>query len=125
MLPVRRLPTGCCNPFPSPTPQPGDCIILNAATSSVGQCLLQLCKLLRLRAVAVVRSHGDGPFERSAAWLKGLGASEVLRDEGSLKVGGARRSDQRDRHQLPAPPQAPLPPAASPTHRGSAAASAR
>jgi trans-2-enoyl-CoA reductase len=37
------------------TLQAGDCVLLNGATSTVGQALLQLCKLLKLRAVAVAR----------------------------------------------------------------------
>ncbi len=102
-------------------------MILNAANSSVGQVLLQLARLLRLRTVAVVRpppqphasgaaaaaagvtatskTHlktpnnsssnsssggvtGDssGKWERTVSWLRGLGATEVLKDEGSLRV---------------------------------------
>lgn len=70
--------------------QPGDCVILNAANSTVGRCLLQLCRLLRLRAVAVVRGgegEGGSRFEQVEVRLKALGASHVLMDEGSLKVG--------------------------------------
>ncbi|KXZ54060.1 hypothetical protein GPECTOR_5g168 [Gonium pectorale] len=103
--------------------KPGDAIILNAATSSVGQALLQLARLLRLRAVAMVapdraqqqgqqhqsqpaaqqrqggqegeaagggkgdeRSAASSKWERTAAWLRSLGAAEVLPDEGSLRV---------------------------------------
>jgi NADPH:quinone reductase-like Zn-dependent oxidoreductase len=67
-LPVRADDPAC----PSPLPQPGDCVILNAATSSVGQCLVQLCKLLRLRAVAVV----SGGCARASVSCPRLGASE-------------------------------------------------
>ncbi|GAX80556.1 hypothetical protein CEUSTIGMA_g7993.t1 [Chlamydomonas eustigma] len=35
--------------------KPGDCIILNSANSTVGQAVLQISKLLKLRAIAVVR----------------------------------------------------------------------
>jgi trans-2-enoyl-CoA reductase len=62
--------------------KPGDAVVLNAATSTVGQCVVQLCAMLKLRAVAVVRSRKD--FDKTAAWLKSLGASEVLKDEGSI-----------------------------------------
>ncbi len=82
--------------------QPGDCVVLNAATSSVGQCLLQLCKLLRLRAVAVVRSHGEAAFDKTAAWLRGLGACEVLRDEGSLRVSSGSGWAAAREHRLQA-----------------------
>ncbi|MEW5309080.1 MAG: hypothetical protein WDW38_000991 [Sanguina aurantia] len=66
--------------------KPGDCIILNAANSTVGQIVLQLAALLRLRVVAVARDGGRGDWDRFSAWLRSLGASEVLKDEGSLKV---------------------------------------
>lgn len=65
--------------------KPGDCVILNGANSTVGQCLLQLCRLLKLRAVAVIRRHSDSSFERISKALLSLGAVEVLPDEGSLK----------------------------------------
>lgn len=64
--------------------KPGDCVILNAANSTVGQLLLQLCILLRLRAVAVISDKAD--FDKTALWLRALGASEVLPDQGSLKI---------------------------------------
>jgi mitochondrial enoyl-[acyl-carrier protein] reductase / trans-2-enoyl-CoA reductase len=69
--------------------QPGDSVILNAATSSVGQCLLQLCKLLKLRGIAVINAPAAGQqlhHERTVEWLRSLGAVEVLVDDGSLKV---------------------------------------
>lgn len=86
--------------------QPGDCVIINAANSIVGRTLLQLCKLLKLRCVAVVRCSGStGPkaaqadaaggdgggsgaskFAATAEELKVLGATLVLKDEGSVKV---------------------------------------
>lgn len=62
--------------------QPGDCLILNAANSTVGQTIVQLCKLLKLRVVAVVRDASP----RMVDFLKAIGATEVLKDEGSLKV---------------------------------------
>ncbi|KAK9829388.1 hypothetical protein WJX72_005534 [[Myrmecia] bisecta] len=64
--------------------KPGDCVILNAANSTVGQAVIQLCALLRLRCVAVVRDHGDP--DKMQAWLKDLGASEVVCDAGSIKA---------------------------------------
>jgi hypothetical protein len=51
----------------------------------VGQLLVQLCHLLRLRAIAVVSAESD--FDKTALWLRALGAAEVLKDQGSLKVG--------------------------------------
>ena len=62
--------------------KPGDAVVLNAATSTVGQCVVQLCSMLKLRAIAIVRERKD--FEKTEAWLKSLGASEVLKDDGSL-----------------------------------------
>jgi hypothetical protein len=67
----------------------------------VGRIVLQLCKLLKLRAVAALRGkptsssstedagvpcRNDAWFERVAEQLQHLGATIVLRDEGSLKV---------------------------------------
>jgi trans-2-enoyl-CoA reductase len=71
--------------------QPGDCVILNAPNSTVGRTVLQLCKLLKLRAVAVLRckpssAAADDRFEAVAEQLRGLGVTLVLRDEGSVKV---------------------------------------
>lgn len=64
--------------------KPGDCLLLNAANGSIGQCILQLAALLRLRAVAVISEHAE--FEKTAAWLRSLGAAEVLLDSGSVRV---------------------------------------
>lgn len=68
--------------------QPGDCIILNAANSTVGQLIIQLCRLLQLRCVAVVREReqATGGVAQCADRLKSLGATHVLLDKGSLKV---------------------------------------
>jgi len=63
--------------------RPGDTVILNGANGSIGQVVIQLCHLLKLRSVAVVRDLGN--MERLSPWLKTLGASEVLVDTGSLK----------------------------------------
>ena len=68
--------------------QPGDCVILNAANSTVGRVIIQLCHLLQLRCVAVVREC-EQPLEgfvQLANRLKALGASLVIQDSGSLKV---------------------------------------
>lgn len=59
-------------------------MILNAANGTVGQLVLQLCHLLRLRGIAVV--SGESEFEKTALWLRSLGAAEVLLDQGNLKV---------------------------------------
>jgi NADPH:quinone reductase-like Zn-dependent oxidoreductase len=78
--------------------QPGDCVIINAANSIVGRTLLQLCKLLKLRCVAVLRCRSSGTaggsadssdarFAATAEQLQALGATLVLKDEGSIKVG--------------------------------------
>ena len=64
--------------------KPGDAVVLNAATSAVGQCVIQLCSMLKLRAIAIVRERKD--FEKTEAWLKTLGASEVLKDQGSIAL---------------------------------------
>jgi NADPH:quinone reductase-like Zn-dependent oxidoreductase len=68
-------------------------VIINAANSIVGRTLLQLCKLLKLRSVAVLRCHPssaadgtDTKFTTTAEQLQALGATLVLKDEGSIKV---------------------------------------
>lgn len=55
--------------------KPGDSVILNAANSTIGTLIIQLCRMLKLRAIAIVRDGGD--FEKTAAWLRSLGATEV------------------------------------------------
>ncbi|PRW34018.1 trans-2-enoyl- reductase [Chlorella sorokiniana] len=45
---------------------------------------LKLCHLLRLRAIAVISAEPE--FEKTALWLRSLGAAEVLLDSGSLKA---------------------------------------
>eukprot|EP00879_Flechtneria_rotunda_P012796 GHRR01013360.1.p1 GENE.GHRR01013360.1~~GHRR01013360.1.p1 ORF type:complete len:273 (+),score=134.77 GHRR01013360.1:1434-2252(+) len=92
--------------------KPGDCVILNAPNSTVGRILLQLCKLLKLRAIALLRvrhlskaaaglkgglspetaaqnvddAGSDARFSAVAHQLQALGATLVLRDEGSIKA---------------------------------------
>lgn len=59
------------------TLKPGDSVILNAANSTVGTCVIQLCRMLKLRAIGVVRQREGQDFEETAKRLKALGASEV------------------------------------------------
>ena len=68
------------------TLKPGDSVIINAGTSTVGQCVIQLASMLKLRPIAVVRESDSSAFEKTGVWLKSLGASEVLVDGGSLKL---------------------------------------
>ena len=66
--------------------KPGDCVLLNGASGTVGQLIVQLCHLLRLRAVAILASLSDDEFEKTAAMLTKLGAVHVIRDRGSVKA---------------------------------------
>ena len=59
-------------------------MVLNAATSTVGQAVIQLCTTLQLRTVAVACDHGK--FDKTVLWLRSLGATEVLKDQGSIKA---------------------------------------
>jgi len=68
------------------TLKPGDSVILNAANSTVGSCVIQLCRMLKLRAIAVIRQRDVPEFEETAGRLKAMGASEVLSEGGSLKA---------------------------------------
>lgn len=64
--------------------KPGDSVILNASNGAIGSVVVQLCRMLKLRAIAVVRPSPD--FDKIAAELKTFGAVEVLPDSGSLKA---------------------------------------
>ena len=58
--------------------KPGDGVILNAANSTVGTCLIQLCRCLKLRPIAVVRDPGSKEdLDKVVARLKGMGAAEA------------------------------------------------
>lgn len=61
--------------------QPGDCVMLSAANSTVGQTVIQLCKVLRLRCVAIVRDP-----HKTKTWLQELGASVVLGESVNIRV---------------------------------------
>ncbi|KAK3281133.1 hypothetical protein CYMTET_11062 [Cymbomonas tetramitiformis] len=56
------------------TLKPGDSVILNGANSTIGTIIIQLCRMMKLRTVALLRDSGD--FEKTATWLKSLGATE-------------------------------------------------
>lgn len=57
----------------------GDTVIQNGANSAVGQAVIQLCRIWGISCVAVVRSRPD--MAEMTAFLKGLGAAEVLTEE--------------------------------------------
>jgi trans-2-enoyl-CoA reductase len=60
------------------TLKPGDGVILNAANSTVGTCVIQLCRCLKLRPIAVVRDPGTKEdMDKLVARLKALGAAEA------------------------------------------------
>ena len=82
----------------------GDWVVLNGATSSVGQCLVQLARILKLRTLCLVRdpsreresdvkdsgsstkaltSLAVDHFAKTSEWLKALGATEILPDIGA------------------------------------------
>ena len=94
----------------SPELRPGDAVVVNGANGAVGAATLQLCALLKLRAVAVTRprkgsnpkgSNPDGDEDsagsnpavdsKTTARLLALGAAEVLADEGNLRDALERR----------------------------------
>lgn len=60
--------------------KPGDCIVLNAATGAVGQFLIQIASLLRLRVVAVASvPQGDADdSSRSRGRTRGRSSSEPV-----------------------------------------------
>lgn len=65
--------------------KPGDCVILNGANGTIGQLVIQLSHLLRLRTVAVISSE-SADIEKTTAWLQRLGAVHVIQDKGSIKA---------------------------------------
>jgi len=64
--------------------KPGDAVILNAANSTIGTIVIQLCRMLKLRVVAVVRDNGE--MDKTATWLKTLGATEVISDSANIRM---------------------------------------
>ena len=52
-------------------------MVLNAASSTVGQVVLQLCKVLQLRCIALVRDHGK--HEQTANWLQVIPPPSYMR----------------------------------------------
>ena len=55
--------------------QAGDCVALNAANSTVGQVIVQLCRVLQLRCIALVRNHGK--LATTQKWLQ-VGGAHLL-----------------------------------------------
>lgn len=58
---------------------PGDTVIQNGANSAVGQAVFQLCREWNLNCVGVVRDRPN--IDELRAYLKSLGAAEVLTEE--------------------------------------------
>lgn len=50
--------------------KPGDAVIVNGATGTVGSVVVQLCAILKLRAVAVARTHPTEKGRDSVGWYK-------------------------------------------------------
>lgn len=57
----------------------GDALVVNAANGAVGQVVIQLCRLMNIRAVAICRRHDN--FGDTKAWLEFLGAYKVFADD--------------------------------------------
>merc|ERR1719231_1298190 len=58
--------------------KPGDTIIQNASDMPVGQAVIQLCKMLKIRTINLVPD--DASFQRTKELLMQLGATMVLKD---------------------------------------------
>merc|ERR1719231_1403256 len=58
--------------------KPGDTIIQNSADMPVGQAVIQLCKMLKIRTINLVPD--DASFARTKELLMQLGATMVLKD---------------------------------------------
>ncbi|XP_058054959.1 enoyl-[acyl-carrier-protein] reductase, mitochondrial [Anopheles bellator] len=59
--------------------QPGDTVIQNGANSACGQVIIQLCRAWGIECVGIVRDRPE--FGQLKAYLKELGASEILTEE--------------------------------------------
>lgn len=57
----------------------GDTIIQNGANSAVGQSVIQICKAWNIKNVGIVRDRPN--VDELSAYLKSLGATEVLTEE--------------------------------------------
>ncbi|KAJ8602615.1 hypothetical protein CTAYLR_010195 [Chrysophaeum taylorii] len=57
----------------------GDALVINAANGAVGQVVIQLCRLMNLRAIGIVRRHDN--FSDTKAWLEYLGAYKIFADD--------------------------------------------
>ena len=77
-----------------PFPPLSHAVILNGATGAIGGCVIQLCAMLKLRAIAVVRRHETGPASdpvKVEKRLKALGAAEVLvEDDAKMGASGLK-----------------------------------
>jgi len=62
--------------------KPGDTIIQNGADLPIGQALIQLCKLLKIRTINLVPD--DASFDRTKEVLMKLGATMVLKDTSNV-----------------------------------------
>lgn len=58
---------------------PGDTVIQNGSNSAVGQAVFQLCREWKINCVGVVRDRPN--IDELRAYLKSLGAAEVLTEE--------------------------------------------
>lgn len=63
--------------------RPGDAVIFNDGSSTIGQTLIQLCRILKLRAIPVI-SAAYALDSVTTTTLKDLGAFNILVDKGSL-----------------------------------------
>ena len=94
----------------SPFPPPRVAVILNGATGAIGGCVIQLCAMLKLRAIAVVRRHETGPASdpvKVEKRLKALGAAEVLVED-DAKMGASGLKFELEKQKFFAKPKLAL-----------------
>ncbi|KAI9193482.1 uncharacterized protein BJ171DRAFT_526784 [Polychytrium aggregatum] len=72
--------------------QPGDVVVQNGATSSVGQAVIQLAKAWGIQTVNVIRPRPD--FDRVESDLRDLGATLVLSEDDVRKPETLRKVQQ-------------------------------
>ena len=78
------------SPHSPPSLPPGSTIIQNGSTSAVGQCVIQMARLMGWQTVDLVRARGSrGETEETVERLKAMGSSRVVVvDEGGGGGGG-------------------------------------
>lgn len=61
--------------------KPGDTVIQNGGTSGVGQCVIQLCSVMGLNSISIIRDRPDLDDMRKYLQIMGRNSSTVYTEE--------------------------------------------